>query len=92
MNTLNLKNYSITDKKLLLNKINEYKNKRRDTKIFNLICKNNINYSNNDNGIFFDLNQLNDDILIKIENIILYYELKQKKNNDYSDSSEKHIF
>lgn len=89
MDTINLKTYSVCDKKLLLSKINEYKNKRRDAKIFSLICKNNINYSNNDNGVFFDLNQLNDEILNKIENIILYYEIKQKKNIDYSDSSEK---
>ena len=91
-----IKTYSTYDKKLLLNKINELKNKKRDEKIFNLICKNNINYSNNNNGVFFDLNQLKDDILFKIENIINYYENRQKKdysklNNNFSESSEKKI-
>ena len=78
--------YDLYQKKNLLSKINDSKNKKRDQKIFSLIYNNNINFSNNDNGIFFDLNQLNDDILTKIENIINYYD--NKKYNNYSDSSE----
>ena len=92
MELSNIISYSNIDKKLLLNKINEFKNKKRDYKIFNLICTNNINYSNNDNGVFFDLNQLDDKILKKIEHILLYYDLKQKKNIEVFDSSEKLIY
>lgn len=81
----NNNSYTLYDKKNLLSKINDTKNKKRDHKIFSLICTNNINFSNNDNGVFFDLNQLDDSILFKIENIINHYD---KKNNNYSDSSE----
>jgi hypothetical protein len=90
MNTSNIviKHYSLIDKKNLLSYMN-VKNFKRDEKIFNLIHNKNIKYSKNNNGIFFDLNQLNNEILFEIEKIISYYEIKKKCKYDYSDSSEK---
>lgn len=84
------KHYSLIDKKNFLSRMTE-KNNRRDEKIFNLIHNKDIKYSKNNNGIFFDLNQLNDDILFEIEKILCYYEMKKKCKNDYSDSSDKKI-
>lgn len=83
-----IKQYTLLDKQQLLLSMNE-KNSKRDEKIFNLIHHKEIKYSKNNNGVFFDLNQLNDDILYEIEKIISYYELKKKSKIDYSDSSDK---
>lgn len=83
-----IKQYSIYDKQNLLLRIND-KNNKRDEKIFNLIHNKDIKYSKNNNGIFFDLNQLNNEILFEIEKIISYYEMKKKCKYDYSDSSDK---
>ena len=85
-----IKQYCLYDKQNLLLRINE-KNNRRDEKIFNLIHNKDIKYSKNNNGIFFDLNQLSNEILFEIEKIICYYEMKKKCKYDYSDSSDKKI-
>ncbi len=49
-------------------------------KIFKIIYTDNVDYSKNNNGVFFNLNQLNDESLSKIDNIISYYENKHNKN------------
>jgi hypothetical protein len=39
--------------------------------IFKIILEEKINYTRNQNGIFFDLNQIPDEKLIKLENFLL---------------------
>jgi hypothetical protein len=39
--------------------------------IFKIILEEKINYTRNQNGIFFDLNQIEDEKLIKLENFLL---------------------
>jgi hypothetical protein len=39
--------------------------------IFKIILEEKINYTRNQNGIFFDLNQISDEKLIKLENFLL---------------------
>ena len=75
-----IKKYSHSDKKKLLNRINDLKNKKCNMKIFKIIYTDNVDYSKNNNGVFFNLNQLNDESLSKIDNIISYYENKHNKN------------
>ena len=90
MNTSISKQYTLLDKQQLLLGMTE-KNTKRDEKIFNLIHNKEIKYSKNNNGVFFYLNQLSDEILYEIEKIISYYELKKKSKYDCSDSSDKKI-
>ena len=90
----NLKQYSFNEKKLILHRINELNNKKCNMKIFDIIHKNDIKYSQNNNGVFFNLNQLNDECLINIDNLLTIYEQKKqclysKINYTYSESSEK---
>jgi hypothetical protein len=78
--TDNIKNYSHSDKKNLLNRINNIKNKKCYLKIFSTIHDKDFKYTKNDNGIFFNLTILPDNILSIIENIIIHYENKKIKN------------
>jgi hypothetical protein len=89
-----VKTYNHNDKKLLLNRISELKNKKCNKKIFALIDKNNIEYTENSNGFFLNLSYLTDEILTKIEHLIDFYENKQKKQSyskidcNYTESSD----
>jgi len=78
--TDNIKNYSHDDKKNLLNRINNIKNKKCYLKIFRTIYNKDLKYTKNDNGIFFNLTTLPDNILYIIESIIIHYENKKIKN------------
>jgi len=63
--------YTMIDKYEIYNSINELKqNDYKLIEIFKLIHHNNILYSKNINGIFIDINMLNDDILIEIYDIL----------------------
>lgn len=51
-----------------ISKINKIKNKKKYFyDIFNIIESNNVNYSSNTNGVFFNLDEVNDSILLEIE-------------------------
>ena len=76
--TNDIKNYSHNDKKNLLNRINNIKNKKCYLKIFRIIHNKDFKYTKNDNGIFFNLTILPNNILSIIENIIVHYENKIK--------------
>jgi hypothetical protein len=80
LNNNHIKTYTHSDKKLLVKRIGHIKNKKCYIKIFKLINQDNLSYTKNENGIFFNLNILSDDILTKIEQIILYYENIKNQN------------
>lgn len=79
LNTNSIKKFTHTEKKNLIKRISDVKNKKCYIKIFKIIHNNNNTYTKNDNGIFFNITNLSDDILKKIDDIIRYYETK--KNN-----------
>lgn len=54
-----------------INKLNTVKNKKTYYHdIFNIIDSNNVNYSTNTNGVFFNLDEVNDNILVEIDNYL----------------------
>jgi len=69
--------YSHNDKKLLVKRIEDVNNKKCYIKIFKTIYNNEMNYSTNDNGIFFNLTSLPDNIIKKIDAVVRYYESKK---------------
>ena len=69
-----INNYNHNDKKILVKRIGDIKNKKCYIKIFKLIHGDNLSYTKNDNGIFFNLNNLSNELLTNIEYIIQYYE------------------
>jgi hypothetical protein len=62
--------FSNDDKLLLIKRISNIKLKKKNKKyyiqIFNIINKNNIKYTKNLNGIFFNLNNVDNDILLEL--------------------------
>ena len=74
------KTYTHTDKKLLVKRIGDIKNKKCYIKIFKIIHGDNFKYTKNDNGVFFNLTNLPDPILTKIETVLVYYENRKNQN------------
>ena len=68
------KNFNMSDKKFLIRRINDIKNKKCYQDIFRLLLNQNINYTRNSNGIFFNLALLNDEILNRIDFILSFHE------------------
>jgi hypothetical protein len=68
------KHFNMSDKMFLIRRINDIKNKKCYQDIFRLLLNQNINYTRNSNGIFFNLALLNDEILNKIDFILSFHE------------------
>ena len=68
------KHFNMSDKTFLIRRINDIKNKKCYQDIFRLLLNQNINYTRNSNGIFFNLALLNDEILNKIDFILSFHE------------------
>jgi len=66
---------SYESKKKIINKIQNIKNKKNYINLFKLIIKLNISYSLNKNGIFFNLNKIDNKDLNKIINLIDSFEI-----------------
>lgn len=66
---------SYENKKKIINKIQNIKNKKNYINLFKLIIKLNISYSLNKNGIFFNLNKIDNKDLNKIINLIDSFEI-----------------
>ena len=79
-NIKTVKQYTHNDKKILVKRIGDIKNKRCYLKIFKIIHGDNFKYTKNDNGIFFNLTNLPDIILSNIDTIVQYYEAKKSHN------------
>ena len=75
-----VKTYSHNDKKLLVKRIGDIKNKKCYIKIFKIIHGDNFKYTKNDNGVFFNLTNLPDSVLAKIETVLVYYENRKNQN------------
>ena len=72
--------YNNTDKLCIINRIKQIKNKKTFIKLFNLINDDspNIKFTKNSNGIFFNLNYFNDELITKVIEFL--------DNNDKIDS------
>ena len=68
--------YTLTDKKTIMTRINNLKNKKYYIEIYKIIKDNNVSYSQNNNGIFINLTNIEDDILDKIIKYLNYIETR----------------
>ena len=76
---LKSKVFKLSDKTFLVSRISAIKDKQCYIKLLKLIVKEQVKYMRNHNGIFFNVGLLSDDVLTKIDNILLIHEMK--KNN-----------
>ena len=58
------------EKKKLVLKIKSLNNKQNYIELFKMIIENNIEYSSNSNGVFFNVSKLTDELFNKISNFI----------------------
>ena len=83
MNTINDVKFNIKDKKQLVKDISNL-NKIEHIEIFKIFKKDNIKYTENSNGIFINLNKVDDKTLLKVRNFLNFYNNNNKKLNDYT--------
>jgi len=82
--------YNYEEKKKIVYKIQKIKSKKDYFKLYNLLCINNVKFSRNNNGIFFNINKLSDFFLNEIElfldKINEKYSLIEDSENSNEDS------
>ena len=94
-----LKSYNHNDRKNLNKRMSEIKSKKCYKKIFKIIHEENLKdpkknkYTTNDNGVFFNLNTMSDEVLSKIDAVISLYETKYNPLStqyeiDHSETNE----
>jgi len=66
--------YTLTDKKAIMTRIQNLKSKKHYVHIYKIIKDNNVTYSQNINGIFINLTNIEDSILDKIVEYLNYVE------------------
>jgi len=66
--------YSLADKKVIMTRIQNLKSKKHYLNIYKIIKENNVSYSQNINGIFINLTNIEDPILDKIIEYLTYVE------------------
>ena len=64
--------YTFEDKKSIMIRIQNLKSQKHLKQIGKIIVDNNVNYSENGNGIFFDIKNLEDSVLDKIVKYLNY--------------------
>ena len=86
--------FSVKDKKQLIDDITNLK-KIEHIEIFKIFKNNHIHYTENKNGIFINLSNISDTILLEVQTCLKFY----KKNNQLLDEYtmekkkiEKHLF
>jgi hypothetical protein len=85
------KTYSHADKKMLVKRMSNIKNKKCYIKILHVILDNDLKHQILTNGVYFNLTKLPDDILNKIEVIIKYYENKKNESERLLKTNNKHF-
>lgn len=74
--------FKLSDKTYLVSRISEVKDENCYIRLFRLLIKENVKYMRNRNGIFFNVGLLSDDVLTKIDNILIVNEMRKKCNNN----------
>ena len=77
------KKYDYDDKKKIVYKIQKIKNKKDYFKLYKLVNNNNIQFTKNNNGIFFNINKLSNQTLQEIE---FFLDIINEKNKLIQDS------
>ena len=71
--------YTLADKKSIMTRIQNLKNKKHYIHIYKIIKENNVQYSQNINGVFINLNNIDDIILDKIIKYLNYLDSRNSE-------------
>ena len=89
--------YNTQYRKIIRDRLKELNNYDLFVEVYKLILNHNVIYSVNNNGIFFELNALDDDIIECIMNLITNYEVDNEYiplvyDNKYDKKSYNEIY
>lgn len=73
--------YNNVEKKNIVRKIEQIKNKKYYIEIFKIIKNNNIKYTQNRNGLFIDMNKLSNETIYKIDEYLKTLELNASESD-----------
>jgi hypothetical protein len=71
--------YTLVEKKQIMTRIQNLKNKRHYMEIYKIIKENNVTHSQNINGVFINLTNIEDSILDKIVKYINYIDTRNSE-------------
>lgn len=71
--------YTLVDKKQIMTRIQNLKNKRHYMEIYKIIKENNVTHSQNINGVFINLTNIEDSILDKIVKYLNYLDTRNSE-------------
>ena len=71
--------YSLVEKKAIMTRIQNLKNKKHYVQIFKIIKENNASFSQNINGVFINLINIEDSILDKIVKYLNYIDSRNSE-------------
>lgn len=78
------------DKLIFLRNAIEKLDAEKHNEIFKIFKKNNIEYSENNNGIFINLTEVNDTIIDEVETYIKYIEKQEKYISENETQKEEY--
>jgi hypothetical protein len=85
----NLEIVAITDKRKIVEKVNTLSSDVH-MELFYYLFKTNNKYTINNNGVFFNLNTLNDKVLDELDKMVIFcYKNEKKLNKKYMNRYEK---
>ena len=67
----------MVDKAILIQRLRNLENKKCYIKLFRMIIQHNIKYTKNQNGIFFNIDLVDNNTLTEMDKLITYYEKKK---------------
>jgi hypothetical protein len=88
MNTPQNVIFKYDEKKKIVFRIQNLKNRKFYIKLFKIILNENIDYNKNSNGIFFNINKLDNSQFNKINTFLDYCELSSQNESDTLNDTE----
>ena len=88
MNTQQNVTFKYDEKKKIVFRIQNLKNRKFYIKLFKIILNENIDYNKNSNGIFFNINKLDNSQFNKINTFLDYCELSSQNDSDTLNDTE----
>ena len=74
-----MEKYTLVEKRQIMTRIQNLKNKRHYMEIYKIIKENNVTHSQNINGVFINLTNIEDSILDKIVKYINYIDTRNSE-------------
>jgi hypothetical protein len=79
ISNISMEKYTLVEKRQIMTRIQNLKNKRHYIEIYKIIKENNVTHSQNINGVFINLTNIEDSILDKIVKYLNYIDTRNSE-------------